>query len=191
MYTEKCVKKIVILLLLSCFTYESHCMDTLIRNYHREEESARRECGLIGDDELNRRINTPTTMPMPNTNAHELIRNIYREERKRRDLRKETERLNNLENSANQMPLDELFRQIKNTESSRDLEILNKIYSKKKKQRDVDVLISQTPLLMSEIEEMSKDIRSLKEQITEFQQQKYLSIPKDEELELSIPKDEE
>lgn len=166
-------------------------MDTLIRNYHREEESARRECGLIDDDELNRRINTPTTMPMPNTNAHELIRNIYREERKRRDLRKETERLNNIENSANQMPLDELFRQIKNTESSRDLEILNKIYSKKKKQRDVDVLISQTPLLMSEIEEMSKDIRSLKEQITEFQQQKYLNIPKDEELELSIPKDEE
>lgn len=108
-------------------------MDTLIRNYHREEESARRECGLIDDDELNRRINTPTTMPMPNTNAHELIRNIYREERKRRDLRKETERLNNIENSANQMPLDELFRQIKNTESSRDLEILNKIYSKKKK----------------------------------------------------------
>lgn len=44
---------------------------------------------------------------------------------------------------------------------------------------------------MSEIEEMSKDIRSLKEQITEFQQQKYLNIPKDEELELSIPKDEE
>lgn len=162
------MKKIVILLLLSCFTCESHCIVILHKKFRQEEDRARHECGRIDDDELNRRINTPTTMTVP-SNAPEIIRNIYLEERKRRDLRKETERLNNLENSANQMPLDELFQQIQNTKASRDLEILNEIYLKRKKQQD-DVLIRQIPSLLSKIEEMSKEIKSLKEQNTELQQ---------------------
>lgn len=66
-------------------------------------------------------------------------------------------------------PLDKVFQEIKNIDPPHDLDMLNVIYLKRKSEQD-DVLIRQIPSLLSKIEEMSKEIKSLKEQNTKLQQ---------------------
>lgn len=137
------MKKIVILLLLSCFTYESKSIEWRNRaiaqastmTYYNLEREARRQI----------------------TGYHQGTQEIMKEGYTHAfNIRKQRKEL------VEKDPLDKVFQCIKDIDPSHDLDALNVIYLKRKSEQD-DVLISQMPSLLSKIEEMSKEIKSLKE----------------------------
>lgn len=150
-YAEMCMKKIVILLLLSCFTYESKSIDW--------RKSAIDQASAMTYDQLEREVRRPIA------GYHQEVQKILKKGYTHAfNIRKQRKEL------AEEKPLGELFQEIKNIDPPHDLDMLNVIYLKRKSEQD-DALISQIPSLISKIEEMSKEIKSLKEQNTELQQQ--------------------
>lgn len=145
------MKKIVILLLLSCFTCESKSIDW--------RKNAIGQASAMTYDQLEREVRRPIV------GYHQVVQQIMKEGYTHAfNIRKQRKEL------AEKKPLGELFQEIKNIDPSHDLDMLNVIYLKRKSEQD-DVLIRQIPSLLSKIEEMSKEIKSLKEQNTELQQQ--------------------